>query len=1040
MKPLGIKVKVALATSITSVVMIVLVTAFQTQRMREDFTQVLFHQQTALVNRTAVELDDKLTMLLDIIALSARRQPVSIANDSAALRAYYQDRAILSLFDDVLVLDKHGIVIADLPEIKGRVGINASDRAYFRKVMATRKPLISEPVLGRAGGQPLVQMVAPVLDEKGEVQAVLLGVLRLYKDNLLGHLRHAKVGRTGYYFAVTRSDPSLYVLHPDPTRLLQPRPGNANTATTRALHEGFEGTIVSTNSHDVEALTSYKKLRSADWVLAALLPMDEAFEPFNGLLLRLALWSVGASLAAALLIGWITLRLMEPLGKLRKSIQSLHKKPEQFTPIPITSQDEIGELTGAFNALMEDRLAAEAEAERARDRAEAANRAKSDFVANMSHEIRTPMNAVLGMAYLLGNTSLTAQQRKYLNMIRTSGQSLLGILNDVLDFSKIEARRMELAPIDFDLDDTVGTLATTMTMSAGEKELELAIVVHPEVPALLHGDALRLQQILVNLAGNAIKFTEHGEVVVAVSVVSRTENRALLRFEVRDTGIGMTEQQQAQLFNAFSQGDESITRRFGGTGLGLAITKRLIEMMGGMIALKTEAGKGSCFSFELWFEVLAQETDGRRRPLMGPLSVLVADDNRTSREMIVQLLRAWGWDADDVSSGTEALQMFSSRLHGANPYDIVLADWHMPGMDGLATAKSIRQAAEGHKQPIVVMVNAFARDQIDAISGAPEADVVLVKPITSSSLFDALHQALSHGSREDVSGTAPLFTERLKGVHFLLVEDNLLNQAVARGILEHAGATLDVVGDGQQAVDLLRSSASQYNIVLMDMQMPVLDGFSATRMIRDELKLSLPVIAMTAGVLAAERNRCEEAGISDFIAKPVVVEEMMAIIERNLPGRGNGSAGAGARSLAETSAGSSAAEAPAAPPVDKEPVFNMDSLMKVMGKDTKGRAVMFRMVHNALDAGLQPADEADRALREGRVADAGKIFHSLRGAVGVLGAKRLVRATLEAEAGIKEVPPDALPALFAAVRGELEQVLDQGRAWLDGEENVEAPR
>jgi len=1029
MKPLGIKVKVALATSVTSVVMIALVTVLQTQRMREDFTKVLFHQQTALVNRTAVELDDKLTMLLDIIALSARRQPLSILNDSQALRAYYQDRAILSLFDDVLVLNKEGAIIADLPEMKHRIGIQAGDRAYFKKVMATRKPLIAEPVIGRGNGQPVVQMVAPVLDEKGEVQAVLLGVLRLYKDNLLGHLRYAKVGRTGYYFAVTRTTPSIYVLHPDPKRLLQPRPVNANPSTTRALQEGFEGTSINTNSFGVEALTSYKSLRSTDWVLAALLPMDEAFEPFNGLLLRVALWSVGASIAAALLIGWITLRLMAPLGRLRSSIQGLHRKPENFTPIPITSKDEIGELTGAFNALMEERLAAEAEAERARDRAEAANRAKSDFVANMSHEIRTPMNAVLGMAYLLGNTSLTAQQRKYLNMIRTSGQSLLGILNDVLDFSKIEARRMELAPIDFDLDETMGTLATTMTMSAGEKELELAIVVHPEVPTLLHGDALRLQQILVNLAGNAVKFTEQGEVVVSVRMMARTENRVLLCFEVRDTGIGMTGQQQAQLFNAFSQGDESITRRFGGTGLGLAITKRLIEMMGGKIGLRTEAGKGSCFYFELWFEMLAQRTDGRRRPSMGPLSVLVADDNRTSREMIGQLLRAWGWDADEVSSGTEALEHFRSRLSGEQPYDVVLADWHMPGMDGLATAKIIRQAAEGHKQPIVVMVNAFARDQIDAISGAPEADVVLVKPITSSSLFDALHQALTHGSREEAIGAAPPITERLRGVHFLLVEDNLLNQAVARGILEHAGATLDVVGDGQQAVDLLRTSASKYDIVLMDMQMPVLDGFSATRMIRDELKLSLPVIAMTAGVLAAERSRCEEAGISDFIAKPVVVEEMMAIIERNIPHRERPAADA----LSSSAAPSAAA------PVDNEPVFNMDSLMKVMGKDPKGRAVMFRMVHGALDAGLEPVEEADRALREGRVADAGKIFHGLRGAVGVLGAKRLVRATLEAEAAIKDGPADALPGRFAAVRRELEQVLDQGRAWLDREERAEAP-
>jgi CheY-like chemotaxis protein len=400
--------------------------------------------------------------------------------------------------------------------------------------------------------------------------------------------------------------------------------------------------------------------------------------------------------------------------------------------------------------------------------------------------------------YLLGNTSLSAQQRKYLNMIRTSGQSLLGILNDVLDFSKIEARRMELAPIDFDLDEAMATLATTMTMNAGDKELELAIVVAPDVPTLLHGDALRLQQILTNLASNAIKFTEQGEVVVSVKTAVRVADRALLCFEVRDTGIGMTEQQTAQLFHAFSQGDESITRRFGGTGLGLAITRRLVELMGGQVQLQTAPGDGSTFSFELWFGVLPERAAARRLPTIGPLNVLVADDSSTSRSMIVQLLRAWGWDADEADTGEAALQRFQERLAGPKPYDVVLTDWHMPGSDGYASAREIRRAAEGHRQPIVVTINAFARAQVDDIANTPEADAVLVKPITASSLFDALHQALAATSgAEDASASASALGNRLRGVHFLLVEDNLLNQAVARGILELAGATLDVAGDGQ---------------------------------------------------------------------------------------------------------------------------------------------------------------------------------------------------------------------------------------------------
>jgi len=1151
MTSLGIKAKVALATSLTSILMLALVTALQMHRLQDDFRKVLFAQQTALINRTAEELDDKLLMLRDIIAQSARQQPPELAATPARLREYYRDRAVLALFDDVLILNPEGRVIADLPEQAGRVGINASDRVYFKTVLHTRQPVISEPLIGRAQGQPIVQMVAPVLDARGEVVCVLIGVLRLYKDNLLGHLRNAKVGRTGYYFALTREANPRYVLHPDAKRLLQPRQPHANPATTRALEQGFEGSIEGVNSSGQNTINSYKTLRAVDWVLAASLPAEEAFEPFHGAAERLLWWSGLAGLLAALLIGGLTMQLLAPLVRLRDAIVALHAAPAGYTPLPVATADEVGQLTGAFNTLMQQRLAADArlqnlveyapnvilvvdtagrietmnreaercfgytraeilgrpltmlepprlhelyveiqqrffsqsvnavpvrigpeqvlygmrrdgsefplelnlsavrtdqgvkmlamiaditerhrlqqdvearalELERERDRAEAANRAKSDFVANMSHEIRTPMNAVLGMVYLLGNTPLTPQQRKYLNMVRESGQSLLGILNDVLDFSKIEARHMELSPVDFALEEVVNALATLMTLNSGDKPLELAIRVDPAIPRQLHGDALRLQQILINLVGNAIKFTEQGEVAVNIELIAADARQILLRFEVRDSGMGMTEAQLTQLFNAFTQGDQSITRRFGGTGLGLAISKRLIELMGGEIAVASVPGQGSRFWFSLAFGVASSAAEERRQPVPGPLAVLAAVAHDSSRAIVAELLRGYGWQVDEAATDLAARQYYQQRQAAGQQYDLLLLDWQLQGPDGRSTLQALRAQAGTAALPLVVLAQPCARAQ----AGSDENAVVLVQPVTPTNLYDALQHALAvygeHGQRSTIDAS---IAGSLAGCHFLLVEDNLLNQMVARGILEHAGATLDAVGDGRQAVERLRAGPEAYDMVLMDMQMPIMDGYTATRILRQQLGLKLPIIAMTAGVLGSERHRSEEAGISDFIPKPIEVEEMLAVLRRHLPPR--------------TPAAIAPAVAVAAPaqPADDDGVFNMHSLMRVMGKDAAGRAMMERMVRGAIDSGMGPVEVAGVALQEGRLRDAAHAFHGLRGAVGVLGAKRLVQATLDAEKAISSDTVSStatdLAPYFQAVRQELAQTLAQARQWLD---------
>jgi PAS domain S-box-containing protein len=664
-------------------------------------------------------------------------------------------------------------------------------------------------------------------------------------------------------------------------------------------------------------------------------------------------------------------------------------------------QNEAGEPIGHLAIIVDlsDRKRREQELIEAREKAEAGSKAKSEFLANMSHEIRTPMNAVLGMMSLLERSELKPAQLDYVKKAGVAATTLLEIINDILDFSKIEANKLVLDPQPFDIERLLRDIAVILEMNLGDKPVELLFQIDPTLPRMLVGDSVRIKQVLINLAGNAIKFTNKGEVTIIVKIVDAFDDSVSVDFHIRDTGIGMSEEQQNRVFHSFTQAEAGTARRFGGTGLGLVISQSLIRAMGGEVHMESELGKGSCFWFTLNFKIAESAGVGQLIQLpptqLRNLRVLIVDDNEHARQISSNIAHSLSWQPVQAASGREALNLVKSSLRVNKPFDIAIIDWAMPDLDGWNTAQEIRVLLhDTTKLALLMMVTAPHRSALlSNIKAYPQVvDGFLMKPVTPSDLLDAVANCLSSKPRK--ASMTPLTaagsvasTERvLSGLRILLVDDNATNLEVARSLLVLEGADVTEASGGGEAIELLRRAPEAFDVVLMDVQMPDIDGYESTRRIRTELGLTeLPVIAMTANAMPSDRQASLEAGMNDHIGKPFDLELLVAMLVRHT--------GHVAPAILPRPAPEPGADLP------HVAGFDFHAALYRMGNN---RDLLLTQLAAFGEKNVNAVQAVRDYLAEEDKESAGRALHTLRGIAATLGADHLAAVVNELEDAIKE--------------------------------------